>query len=300
MADPKSTTPTGASKDNQPKVETPDPDLMSLEDLDKVIAESDPNAMKEIEVVRDIAAEIGKPLEVLEADFALDAENLPKTQNFKTKLKLKSIMLWLWLKTSTIEGAKKFGSWSIEKKKQVQEANSKMRHWPTQSKVLFYGAIFLAIGAIVFAYFAFVKKSLVYKQELFMASFEEMAQKKYDIAEDESRDTFYNSSKIPKNIFKLKKMVVNIQPSAGSGPNPMVAREFSREGGSSEALLEIKDREGEILDQVQRTVEGYSFDDLNEFEGKKELTEKVRSTVNRLLTLGKIRRVYIQGFILKP
>jgi len=133
-----------------------------------------------------------------------------------------------------------------------------------------------------------------------MTSFTQMAEKEWDISEDESRETFYNSSRIPKNIFKLKKIVVNIQPSPGSGPNPMVALEISLEGGSSEVLLEIKDREGEVLDQVQRTVEGYTFEDLNEADGKKEMTEKVRSTVNRLLTLGKIRKAYIQGFILKP
>lgn len=80
----------------------------------------------------------------------------------------------------------------------------------------------------------------------------------------------------------------------------MVAYEFSLEGNSTEVLIEIKDREGEILDQIQRMIEEHSFDELNSADGKKLITEKVRSTVNRLLTLGKIRHVYIQGVIFKP
>lgn len=66
-------------------------------------------------------------------------------------------------------------------------------------------------------------------------------------------EELYNSLAFQNN-FQIKKIVVNIQPSAGSGPNPMVAFEFSFEGNSSEVLLEIKDREGEIIDQVQRTI----------------------------------------------
>lgn len=275
---------------------------MTLEDLDKVISETDPNALESIEGVRKIAAEIGQPLEILDADSFLDGdvENLKKFQGFKGQVKLKSILFWVWLKNLAIESARKSSTWSAEKKKQAAEASRKYKYWPTKSKLLLQGAIVLLLAAMLVAYYSFVKKTLFYKQELFITSLESIADKTFDVSEDESKETFYNSSRIPKNIFKLKKIVVNIQPSAGSGPNPMVAFEFSLEGSSSEVLLEIKDREGEILDQVQRTVESYSFDELNDVEGKKEISEKVRTTINRLLTLGKIRKVYIQGIILKP
>lgn len=274
---------------------------MSLDDLDKVIAESDPTALASIEGVRKIAEEIGQPLEIMEADsLSLDPEGL-SLQGFKSKLKLKGILFWVWLRSSSIEGARKTVSWSIQKKKNFQEARHKYKYWPTKSKLLLQGAVVLAIAAIVFAYFAFVKGTLFYKQELFISSLEFMAEEKWDIPVDaEARESFYNSSRIPKNIFNLKKIVVNIQPSESSGPNPMVAFEFSLEGNSTEALLEIKDREGEILDQVQRTVESYSFDELNDMEGKKIVTDKVKTVINRVLTLGKIRQVYIQGIILKP
>lgn len=273
---------------------------MSLEDLDKVIAESDPSALQNIEGVRAVAAELTQPIEIFEADLDLDdAEKLKKLQGFKAKLKLKAALLIAWLKNLAIESVKKLGVWAVEKKTQAAEAKQKFRHWPTKSKLLLQAAVLVFIGVFVFAYFAFVKKSLFYKPELFMTSLEVMAENTYEIPADEPLETFYNSSKIPKSIFNLKKIVVNIRPSAGSGPNPMVAFEFSLEGNSSEVLLEIKDREGEILDQVQRTIEEYTFDDLDDMEGKRMITEKVRTTVNRVLTLGKIRKVYIQGIILK-
>ncbi len=274
---------------------------MSLDDLDKVIAESDPTALASIEGVRKIADEIGQPLEIMEADpLSLDTDAVT-LQSFKSKLKLKGILFWVWLRSSSLEGARKAASWSVEKNKDFQEARQKYKYWPTKSKMLLQGAIVLSIAAIVFSYFSFVKGTLFYKQELFISSFEFMAEKKWEIPVDaDARETFYNSSRIPKNIFSLKKIVVNIQPSESSGPNPMVAFEFSLEGNSAEALLEIKDREGEILDQVQRTVESYSFDELNDMEGKKIVTDKVKTVINRVLTLGKIRQVYIQGIILKP
>ena len=273
---------------------------MSLEDLDKVIAESDPAALQSIEGVRTVAAELTQPIEIFESDIDLDdAEKLKNLQGFKAKIKLKAALFMAWLKSSAIEGFKKSGTWAVEKKKQAAEAKQKFRHWPTKSKLLLQAAVLVFIGALVFSYFAFIKKSLFYKPELFMTSLEVIAEKTYEIPTDEPLETFYNSSKIPKNIFSLKKIVVNIRPSESSGPNPMVAFEFSLEGNSSEVLLEIKDREGEILDQVQRTIEDYTFDDLDDMEGKKMITEKVRTTVNRVLTLGKIRKVYIQGIILK-
>ncbi len=277
---------------------------MSLEDLDKVIADSDPQALGQIEGVRKIADEIGQPLEIPEVEsYSLDTD-VKKFQGFKALFKLKATLFWIWLKNLSVENFKKTISWSVEKKQQIQQAQQKFKYWPTKSRLLLQGAVVVSIGIIIFSYFAFIKKTLVYKQELFMTSFEEMADEKWDLSKTDSsgrsKEYFYNSSRIPKNIFKLKKIVVNIQPSENSGSNPMVAFEFSLEGSSSEALLEIKDREGEILDLVQRTVESQTFDELNEINGKKMISDKVKVIINQALTLGKIRQVYIQGIILKP
>lgn len=276
---------------------------MSVEELDKAIAETDPSALGQIEGVRQIASELGHPLEVVEVDPVLseaDLENLKKYQGFKAKLKLKSGLFIAWLRSRANDLLSYSYESAIQGKKKFKQGQEVFRTWPTSSKALFFGGILLFLSVIIFSYFAFVRKTLFYKQEVFITSLDSIATQTWVTAEDKSRDTFYNSSRIPKNIFTLKKIIVNIQPSENSSTNPMVAVELSLEGNSTEVLLEIKDREGEILDQVQRTTETYTYDELNTQDGKKSLNDKVRSAVNRLLTLGKIRRVYIQNMIFKP
>jgi flagellar basal body-associated protein FliL len=95
-------------------------------------------------------------------------------------------------------------------------------------------------------------------------------------------------------------MVVNIQPSESSGPNPMAAYEFSLEGNSTEVLIEIKDREVELRDLMYRTIEDFTFEQADSPEGKELLTEKLRKEVNMVLTQGKIRKVWIKTAIVKP
>lgn len=279
-----------------------DPGMMSLEELDSIIAKEDPEALQNIEGVRSVAAEQGAIIEILEYDES--AEEKKKLKHKIKKLKGKTLILWIWAKNRSIENAKKFGVWTVETAKHGKEnlgnAAKTFKEWSIAQKLLFVSAILISAGAGTFAYMAFVKKSFSHKEEMFLTSLLSLSENTITLSGDAAMETFYNSSRIPKNIFSLKRMVVNIQPSESSGANPMVAYEFSLEGNSTEVLIEIKDREGEIIDQVQRTIEDHTFDELNSVEGKKMIADKVRSTVNRLLTLGKIRYVYIQGVIFKP
>lgn len=276
---------------------------MSLEDLDKVISETDPTALGQIEGVRQIANELGHPLEMVEVDPVLseaDLENLKKYQGFKAKLKLKTGLFVAWLRSRANDLVNLAFDSAADGKKKLQAGKETFRGWPKSSQALFLSAILVFFGALVFSYFAFIKKTLTYKQETFLTSLESLASETWDTTDDKSRETFYNSSRIPKNIFTLRKIIVNIQASENSSENPMVAVELSLEGNSTEVLIEIKDREGEILDLVQRTTETFTYDELNAQQGKKALTEKVRSAVNRILTFGKVRRAYIQNIIFKP
>lgn len=280
------------------------PGLMSLEELDAIIAENDPDALRNIEGVKEVAVEGAHNLELFDVDDYLNERAKKKLSARLKRLKVKLEALWIWGKNRAIESGKKFGIWTLHSAKngktRLQEGLRKFSLWPLKTKLGFVAGILVIISVFVFAYMAFVKKAFNLKEELFMTSLMSWSQQTYDISNEKGLESFYNSSRIPKNIFNLKRMVVNIQPSESSGSNPMVAYEFSLEGNSTEVLIEIKDREGEILDQIQRTIEDHTFDELNSSEGKKMITEKVRSTVNRLLTLGKIRYVYIQGVVFKP
>jgi flagellar basal body-associated protein FliL len=138
------------------------------------------------------------------------------------------------------------------------------------------------------------------QKELFVLSLDEWAQSEYRYDKNDQVEAFYDSTRMTQNIFNFKKIWVNILQSESSGPNPMAALEFFVEGTTSEAIIEIKDREPEFGDLFLRTTEEFTYDQLVSGEGKKSLCEKLSKEVNGILTQGKIRRVYLKTAIIKP
>jgi flagellar basal body-associated protein FliL len=95
-------------------------------------------------------------------------------------------------------------------------------------------------------------------------------------------------------------MVLEKTMTCVSGETPMAAFEFFVEGLSSEVLVEMKDREGEMRDLFQRQIEEFSFEQLDTTEGKKLLLERLKKAVNNSLSQGRIRRIFIKNVVLKP
>src|SRR5690606_28930606 len=100
------------------------------------------------------------------------------------------------------------------------------------------------------------------------------------------------------NLMILSRMTVNLQVSSGSGPNPMGSFEFFIEGNSPDVMVEIKDREHEVRDFCQRTIEEMTYDQMESVDGKQLLQEKLRRGVNRILTKGQIRKIFYKTAIL--
>jgi len=297
-----------ADKKDPTKVESPkpsfevEPGLMSLEDLDKVIQENDPEALGNIEVLKDNAELNSQTIELLQIDDIMGDPKRKKSDRF-AKLQFKAKLFLRWLKTAGLELALKSWVQSKEKSKLLNEKRQKLQKqvggWSKKEKALFASMVLMTVVTGAFFYYAFIKKAFYYDSELFMGSLIPMASSINDLKETDSFERFYNTIRIPKNIFSLRRMVINIQPSESSGPNPMVAYELSLEANSKEVLVEIKDREGEIIDQVQRALEELSFDELSAPEGRDLVEDKVRTRVNQILTLGKVRFVYIVGVVFK-
>lgn len=279
-----------------------EPGLMSLEDLDKIIQENDPEALKSIEVMKESAELNSQTIELLQIDDIMGDPKRKKSDHL-AKIQFKLKLFFRWLKTAGLELAVK--SWTqiktqskiLSEKRQALQKN--VSSWNKKQKALF--GVFLLLSALTasFAYFAFVKKVFHYDGELFIGSLLPLASKVIPYKENEPLEDFYNTIRVPKNIFSLKRMVINIQPSENSGPNPMVAYELSLETNSKEALVELKDREGEVIDQVQRSLEQLTFDELSAAEGRDLVEDKVRTRVNQILTLGQVRHVYIVAVIFK-
>lgn len=291
------------NKEVPPKVELPPvaPGLMSLEELDRIIIENDAEALSSLDDLKSNAELNSQTIEIFQYDELLEKQR--RKNQFILKLKLKTTLFLTWLKSRGLESFQRFLLWSKQKSVEAQEGkkafSQKARTWTWKEKSLFASFLVLLTGLVAFIYFAFVKKSFFHDKELFITSLTGSADKVWALKTEDLNDFFYNTVRVPKNIFNLRRMVINVQSSESSGENPMVALELSLEATSREALVEIKDREGEILDGVQRSLEELTFDELSGDNSKALIEEKVGSRVNSILTLGKVRSVYIVGLIFK-
>ncbi|MFN8847377.1 MAG: flagellar basal body-associated FliL family protein [Bdellovibrionales bacterium] len=286
------------------KIELPPvaPGLMSLEQLDQIIINDDPEAIKNLEDLRSSPELNSQTIEVFQYDELLEQQK--RKNKILQKIQFKFALFITWLKNRFLD----FIQLATSKAKQLRSGSTEFRKsfrqrvltWTWKEKSLFISLLLLTSSLIAFTYFGFVKKSLFQKEELFIASLESIADKSWELNPNEMNEFFYNTVRIPKNIFNLRRIVVNVRPSESSSENPMVALELSLEATSREALVEIKDREGEILDTVQRGLEELSYDEISGSGGRDSVVEKVRNRINSILTLGKIRHVYIVGSIFKP
>jgi flagellar basal body-associated protein FliL len=187
-----------------------------------------------------------------------------------------------------------------ETRESISEAMRSFRYFKPLKKLAVFGLIFLVIGSAFVVYRVSTKGLLPAPEELFIGSMEDWSQQKFSYSPETESEAFYESTHNTQNMISLTKMVVNLKRSAGSGPNPMAAFEFYVEGTAADVLVEIKDREGEVRDLFQRNMEDMNYDQVSSPEGKQLLTEKLRKEVNKILSKGKVRRVYIKTVLIKP
>ncbi|HEY8270578.1 MAG TPA: flagellar basal body-associated FliL family protein [Pseudobdellovibrionaceae bacterium] len=194
--------------------------------------------------------------------------------------------------------ATKTGALATVESSKVQISNFKKL---TRSlKIVVVCLILVGALTLAFIYLSITKGVLPEEKEYLTASLEEWSAQSYQTDADTEMESFYDSTQTIQNIMSLPKMIVNLQPSSLSGPNPMAAVEFFLEGLSPEAIVEVKDRETEIRDLFQRTIEEMTYTEMESVEGKQLLTEKLRQILNVHLTKGKIRRVFFKEAVVKP
>jgi flagellar basal body-associated protein FliL len=113
-------------------------------------------------------------------------------------------------------------------------------------------------------------------------------------------EAFYASPRVKTYSYQLKPIVINLKRKDGSSKNPMGFFEFVLDGSSGDVLVEVKNRETEIVDMVQRVIEGMKYEEIDSQEGKLILKEVLRKELNKILIEGTLRKVQIQSIILKP
>ena len=293
---------------------------LPTEAIDAEIMKADPLLMTEFAEIQKIKTEESVAIESYDPEQELNAylKDLKESRGFKkwlyrvfpfipklikylalAKIKLKSFLIHavtvllplalVFLKNQIL--------WILGLLKKVLQAFSAKT---TAQKL---GIVFFILFTTMASYaiwFIWVKKPLDHAEGLFVNSLEELSNATYKYDQKTEVEPFYGNYRVSQNILTIPRMVVNLRPSLNSGPNPMGAVELFIEGGSPEVVVEIKDREAEMKDAMQRVMEEMTFDELISPEGKPALAEKIRKELNRIVTKGKVRRVFMKEAIFKP
>ncbi len=164
--------------------------------------------------------------------------------------------------------------------------------------VLPFWALVFALGGVVI--FTWQNNKNLLHEDLFIKSLAALAPAVHEYNPNDGTEAFYDNPRFSKNLISISPMNLNIKTSENSGDNPMLAIQVTVEGLSSDAIVEVKDREAEFKDLLSRLTEEKTYDDLVDAEGKRALTEQYREVLNANLTRGQVRRVLLKTFIIKP
>ncbi|MBX3035094.1 MAG: flagellar basal body-associated FliL family protein [Bdellovibrionaceae bacterium] len=298
---------TGDGAAAAPPSAEPADDAAALESLDEAIAAEDPEFKSGIDQMATDAAAGEAQIELLDLDQLLKEQEekslrsrlrrlMRKFRNFATGLRTTS---WHFLKNvlpqllKKVLGAVKAGLGVL------QEGLRQFGFKPRAFKLKVLG--FIVLCAVSVAVLLWVTKTalLTPQDRLFVQSLEEMAEEKGEF-DPQRQENFYDSVRAAQNIVVTPKLVVNIRSSPSSGPNPMLAAELYVEGNSPDVIVEIKDREVEFRDGFMRTLEEFTYDEVASPEGKQRLLERLAREANRLVTKGRVRKLYFKTIILKP
>ncbi len=284
--------------------------LISAEELDKIIQESDPEFSQSLAQVIAVSPAQGQNIDPLDIDNILKEEASSFFSIKALRRKTRSFFLQIFSSVKfffqggykeTIPILFNRGRQSVARMMgRISEAQSTFRYLSLKKKLMMLSLVLLSVFLLMFLYRSWTVGVIPQNSHLFVNSMEEWAAHVYTFPADEAQDNFYTSSRVKQNIMALRRAVVNLKPSATSGPNPMAFFEFFVEGNSADVVVELKDREYEVIDLVQRIMEDFTFNEIDTPEGKQLLLEKIRKEVNSLLTKGKIRKLYIKQAIVKP
>lgn len=112
-------------------------------------------------------------------------------------------------------------------------------------------------------------------------------------------ESFHSAFPQERIEFLFRKFKVNLRRGP-ENPNPMGAFELLVSVDSKDTGIEVRDREVELFDLLQRVFEDETFVDLETETGKNKLKSRIKKEINQKLTQGWVRDVSFKTFILKP
>ncbi|MCB9026205.1 MAG: flagellar basal body-associated FliL family protein [Bdellovibrionaceae bacterium] len=308
-----------------------DDGVISLDDLDSLLADEDPDFSQEMKKISedeelrhanvelsefeepDEKSEESSKLNFLKTNSKLNKfinpfiEFKKKTANYFSaqaiKIKNSCVNTFFWFKNEFPGFAKtkwkQLNSLSKSVFGYLKKQSDKYNALPKKKKTGIYSTIFFTIlvGAIV--YVSFKMSWIPSFNEPLYTSLELVADKVEVLPEKAEFKYLYRAFPQPEHIVQLDKLVVNLKRE-NIHSTPMAAIEFFVELDSKETAIEIKDREKQVLDVVQRAVEEFTYRELTSHAGVIKMKSQVRSVINDVLNQGRVNKVYQKTMILKP
>ncbi len=305
-------------------------DIFSLDDLDKIIEAEDPEFKKELDLLKNQKIELSEDMQGLGISSDDDDEHLTKDEGESALIKsrqrlanffrdrIQRAQMFARAKSGSLKSGL-FAFFERSKKYVRHDVPDRFRFYKSQAlkaavAIKTVWLQFKALSrkqklAIAFMSLAAISSLFVLSKTLtghwlphyqdslprslangaaFVRSFEK---------KDELQDLFLAFPEVEYQVL-LKKVVVNLRPSASTGPNPMGTFELYIGVDSQDTAVEVKDRERELVDIVQRSIETFSYDDLATLIGKSRMKEVVRDHINRILNQGRVFHIYFSNFII--
>ncbi len=133
----------------------------------------------------------------------------------------------------------------------------------------------------------------------YLSSFEGVADKKFNISSDNEIIRYDNDLLSPQHVVLINKIVVNIRSTERSTDNPMVAFDLYVRTDTEQAAVEIKEREKQLQDHLQRFCESLHYDQIQTEEGKTLWKNRMRRELNLVLNTGRVKEVFFKTLLIK-
>lgn len=310
---------------------------ISLENIDEILQQEDPGFVDSLSDIKEAADDVSDvELESLDIDVDSDGDDIEESEGRFERIFNRILARFPRLKVfaKIIENTKKFFRqriliWRGKTKLWFFNAKEHLKTWPDRLKKVLSdvkGLLGLTIGSLKksFGNRTRIEKGLIlllfFGSGVFvglillnvkhrrwipllnpplLTSLAEVADGEWEYDIETGTLPFLSAFPQTKHNYLFPKVIVNLK-SSGNDSFQMGAFEFYVEVDSKDTAVEVKSREVELHDLIQRVVEGFSYDALQTEKGKDRLKEEIKKALNQKIVQGWVKGVYIKFMITKP
>lgn len=309
--------------DTPPPAAPSDSADIALEDIDKLLESEDPEFAKSLDEVRTVANDQDVTIEASAIDESLEAPDAGplaeksvagRISRLKARVRLAWAGIRLRLATRMKTAVRDFIVFLKTRPKQFfffllvvskrayVSAKVPVHAYQQANRAQRLSVLTLVLASIVSVWVLFANFKGIWLPQInepMLRSFEPFADSVETYDPKDEGESFYSAFPQERHEFLFPKMKVNLRRTA-ENPDPMGAFEIIILLDSKDTAIEVRDREVEFGDLLQRVFEEESFTDLESELGKSRLKSRLKRELNQKLTQGWAKEVSFKTFILKP